>query len=61
MSLARTWQAYPTSYRAKEMAVLMRCIRAGESGSVIGLAGAGFQGAAEDDLAEVLEEFSKYF
>jgi hypothetical protein len=41
MSSPRTWQAYPSSYRATQMAVLARCIQMGESGSVIGLAGAG--------------------
>jgi hypothetical protein len=41
MSSPRTWQAYPASYRATEMAILARWIQAGESGSVIGLAGAG--------------------
>jgi hypothetical protein len=38
---SRSWAAYPSSYRAKEIAILAGWIRAGESGSVIGLAGAG--------------------
>ena len=41
MSSPRSWAAYPSSYRAPEIAVLAGWIRAGESGSLIGLAGAG--------------------
>jgi hypothetical protein len=37
----RAWEAYPQTYRAREMEILANWIRAGESGSVIGLAGAG--------------------
>ena len=37
----RSWTAYPPSYRANEMTVLARWVQAAESGSVIGLAGAG--------------------
>ena len=37
----RAWEAYPPTYRAREMRVLANWIRAGESGSVVGLAGAG--------------------
>lgn len=36
-----TWAAYPATYRAKEMAMLVEWIRLGTSGSVIGLAGSG--------------------
>ncbi len=41
MSSPRLWKTYPSSYRAIEMAVLARWIRAGEGGSVIGRAGSG--------------------
>lgn len=37
----RAWDAYPQTYRAREMVVLADWIRFGESGSVVGLAGAG--------------------
>ncbi len=37
----RAWEAYPASYRAREIAILADWIRAGESGSIVGLAGAG--------------------
>jgi hypothetical protein len=37
----RSWAAYPTTYRAREMKMLAGWIQAGESGSIIGLAGAG--------------------
>lgn len=37
----RAWEAYPATYRAREMEILAGWIQAGESGSVIGLAGAG--------------------
>ncbi len=41
MTLPRSWAAYPFSYRAREMTVLAGWIQSGESGSAIGLAGAG--------------------
>jgi hypothetical protein len=37
----RAWEKYPLTYRAREIKILVEWIRAGESGSVIGLAGAG--------------------
>jgi hypothetical protein len=37
----RAWETYPQTYRAREVRVLANWIRAGESGSVVGLAGAG--------------------
>lgn len=37
----RAWKTYPNSYRAREMAALAGWIKAGESGSIIGLPGAG--------------------
>jgi hypothetical protein len=37
----RSWTAYPVTYRAREMKILAGWIQAGESGSIIGLAGAG--------------------
>jgi hypothetical protein len=37
----RAWETYPHTYRAREMEILAGWIRAGESGSVVGLAGAG--------------------
>jgi hypothetical protein len=41
MTSPRSWAAYPSSYRAREMAVLAGWIQAGESASLIGLAGSG--------------------
>lgn len=41
MTSKRAWETYPVTYRAREMAMLARWIRAGESGSIIGLPGAG--------------------
>ncbi len=41
MNLYRAWHSYPPTYRAREMAQIARWIAAGQSGSVIGLAGAG--------------------
>lgn len=41
MITPRTWKAFPTTYRAREMQILARWILAGESGSVVGLAGCG--------------------
>ena len=41
MNLYRSWRMYPLTYRAREMAQVARWIAAGQSGSVIGLAGAG--------------------
>lgn len=41
MSSDRSWASYPPTYRAREMQVLAHWIRAGESGSVVGLAGCG--------------------
>ncbi len=40
-SSKRNWRIYPTTYRAREVKQLAGWIRAGESGSLIGLAGAG--------------------
>jgi len=37
----RAWAVYPPTYRAREMKVLASWIQSGESGSIIGLAGAG--------------------
>lgn len=37
----RTWETYPAQYRNREIRILADWIRAGESGSLIGLAGAG--------------------
>jgi hypothetical protein len=37
----RSWTAYPATYRTREMKILAGWIQAGESGSIIGLAGAG--------------------
>ena len=39
----RAWETYPQNYRAREMAILADWIRAGESGSVVGLAGVGVE------------------
>jgi hypothetical protein len=41
MAKNRAWQAYPDSYRAKELKMLADWIAAGESGSVVGLVGCG--------------------
>lgn len=41
MGSRRAWDAYPPTYRPHEMKTLARWIRAGESGSIVGLAGAG--------------------
>ena len=41
MTSPRSWAAYPPSYRAREMALLLGWAQAGESASVIGLAGSG--------------------
>lgn len=40
-SSKRSWKLYPTTYRAAELQQIATWIRAGESGSLIGLAGAG--------------------
>jgi DNA-binding winged helix-turn-helix (wHTH) protein len=37
----RAWETYPLSYRAREVKTLAGWIRAGESGSIVGLAGTG--------------------
>lgn len=37
----RAWEKYPQTYRAREMEILADWIRAGESSSIVGLAGAG--------------------
>jgi hypothetical protein len=37
----RFWEAYKPTYRAREMEVLASWIQAGESGSIVGLAGSG--------------------
>ena len=41
MRTRRDYQQYPTIYRAREMKAIVRWIQAGESGSIIGLAGGG--------------------
>ena len=41
MASKRSWAAYPATYRAREMKIVADWIQAGESGSIIGLAGAG--------------------
>ncbi len=41
MAFERSWEAYPLAYRAREMRILAGWIRAGVSGSVVGLGGAG--------------------
>ena len=41
MASSRSWKAYAPTYRAREMQILAGWILAGQSGSVIGLAGAG--------------------
>ncbi|MDX1521979.1 MAG: hypothetical protein R3264_10160, partial [Anaerolineae bacterium] len=37
----KSWASYPDDYRAREMKLLTNWISAGESGSVVGLAGCG--------------------
>jgi DNA-binding winged helix-turn-helix (wHTH) protein len=41
MNSIRSWQAYQSTYRADQMRMLASWISAGQSGSVVGLAGAG--------------------
>jgi len=41
MASSRSWKAYAPTYRAREMKTLAAWILAGQSGSVVGLAGAG--------------------
>lgn len=41
MVYKRFWGAYKTTYRAREMGILASWIQAGESGSIVGLAGSG--------------------
>ena len=41
MSSKRSWNLYPDSYRAREIKVMAGWVQAGESGSIVGLAGAG--------------------
>ena len=41
MASKRDWKAYPATYRAREIKQLAGWIQAGESGSIIGLPGAG--------------------
>ncbi len=41
MASSRSWKSYRPTYRAREMQTLADWIWAGQSGSVIGLAGAG--------------------
>lgn len=41
MAKNRAWLAYPATYRAREMQILADWLAAGESGSVVGLAGCG--------------------
>ena len=41
MSINRSWAAYPSTYRAREMKILGQWISFGESGSVVGLPGCG--------------------
>lgn len=41
MAQKSTWDIYPITYRAKEMALIARWVAVGESGSVVGLAGCG--------------------
>ena len=41
MTSLRSWRKYPPTYRAKELEILASWIQAGESGSIIGPAGAG--------------------
>ena len=41
MTSKRAWKTYPSTYRQREIKTLARWIQAGESGSIVGLAGAG--------------------
>jgi hypothetical protein len=41
MAVNRSWEAFPATYRAKEMQTLASWILSGESGSVVGLIGCG--------------------
>lgn len=41
MTSKRSWRAYPATYRDTEIAILADWVRAGESGSLIGLPGSG--------------------
>jgi len=41
MASSRSWKSYRSTYRAREMQILADWVWAGQSGSVIGLAGAG--------------------
>lgn len=41
MIYKRSWEAYKPTYRAREMEILADWIQAGESGSIVGLAGSG--------------------
>lgn len=41
MLLKRAWETYPATYRAREMQMIANWIQAGESGSIVGLPGAG--------------------
>ncbi len=41
MAKNRAWESYPLTYRAREMKIIAGWIAAGESGSVVGLAGCG--------------------
>ena len=41
MRLKRDWESYPATYRAGEMQTIANWIQAGESGSLVGLPGAG--------------------
>ena len=41
MALKRDWQAYPATYRTREISILANWIQSGESGSFVGPAGAG--------------------
>lgn len=41
MSSSRFWQAFPTSYRSREVTIIAGWISAGESGTVVGLPGTG--------------------
>src|SRR5574341_700766 len=38
---SRSWLVYPPTYRAREVAILVSWIQAGESGTLVGLAGSG--------------------
>jgi len=41
MASKRAWKTYPSTYRQQEIKMLTRWIQSGESGSIVGLAGAG--------------------